>query len=252
MKTGYRFYGMTILLLAATFSAIAGNKIAVIRATSNALEVQLANTEEVFGVQFSLRTSSDITLGELERGIRTSGSNWIVASYKPNDSTMNVLILNVERKNFADGQGSIARIPFTKSITSDMSFASLSNVMITNSHADSLGIAINNLSWSNKSILMANNDESKLFDFGQNYPNPFNPTTRIAYKLNKAAQVRLSVYDITGREVNRLIDQYQSVGEYNVEWNSQTGSGQKLASGMYVARLSVDNESISRKMVLAK
>jgi flagellar hook assembly protein FlgD len=70
--------------------------------------------------------------------------------------------------------------------------------------------------------------------------------------LNKAAQVRLSVYDITGREVNRLIDQYQNVGEHSIAWNSNDQGGQKMASGLYFARLTVDNESVSRKMVMTK
>ena len=124
--------------------------------------------------------------------------------------------------------------------------------MITNKHADSLGVAINNLDWSNKSVLIADNNATKSFVLGQNFPNPFNPTTKITYRLNKPALVKLSVYDITGREVNRLVDRYQSVGDYNISWYSNDDNGQKMASGMYFARLIVDNESVSRKMVMTK
>jgi hypothetical protein len=154
--------------------------------------------------------------------------------------------------NFSNGQGSIAKISFTSEELKEMSHATLTNVMITNIKADSLGLAINNLDWNNKSVFIANNNESKSFTLGQNFPNPFNPTTKIAYRLNKPAQVRLSVYDITGREVNRLIDRYQSVGDYNINWNSNDYNGQKMASGMYFAHLNVDNESVSRKMVITK
>lgn len=239
-------------MLISVSTAFASNNLSVVRTTLNTLEVNLSNTDEVFGVQFSLRTSTDIVLGELERGVRTAEPHWIVASYKPNDSTVNVLILSMERKNLSNGEGSLAKILFSNTNTLDISYASLANVMITDGHADSLAVAINNLNWSNKSNLMAENNGSKLFKLGQNFPNPFNPTTKIAYRLDKAAQVRLSVYDITGREVNRLVDQYQSVGEYYIEWNSSTSGNQKLASGMYIARLSVDNESMSRKMILTK
>ena len=90
------------------------------------------------------------------------------------------------------------------------------------------------------------------FVLNQNFPNPFNPSTKITYRLNKPALVKLSVYDITGREVNRLVDRYQSVGDYNISWNSNDDNGQKMASGMYFARLNVDNESVSRKMVMTK
>ena len=220
------------------------------RTSSNSLEVQLTNSDAIAGVQFSLRTSSDIVLGDFERGTRTTESHWMVASYKPNDSTLNVLILSTEQKTFPGGQGALAKVSFSISNPLDMSYASLINVMITNSQADSLGVAVNNLDLNNKNILATNNG-SKSFVLGQNFPNPFNPSTRIAYSLNKAAQVRLSVYDITGREVNRLVDQYQNVGEYHVEWNSNSHD-QKLASGLYFARLIVDNESITRKMVMTK
>jgi hypothetical protein len=252
MKTMNRKYSsLAILLLISAASVLAGNQLMVVRTATNTLEVQLSNTDLVAGVQFSLHTSSDIVLGELERGIRNTDSQWAVASYKPNDSTINVVILNMKRNTFAAGQGTIAKIPFHSINPFDRSFVSLERVMVTNNNADSLGVMINTLEWSNRTLYTAN-DESKSFVLGQNFPNPFNPSTKIGYRLNKAAQVRLSIYDITGREVNRLVDQYQYVGEYTKEWNSQASSGEKLASGMYFARLTVDNESVSRKLVMTK
>jgi hypothetical protein len=229
----------------------AGNKLAVVRTATNALEVQLGNSEAVAGVQFSMHTSSDVVLGELEHGNRTAESHWMVASYKPNDSTVNIVILSLEQKAFPIGQGALVRFPISMINPSDKSNASLANVMVTNSQADSLGVAINNLEWSNNSTLASNND-SKSILLGQNYPNPFNPSTRIAYHLLKAAQVQLSIYDITGREVNRLVDQYQPVGDYSVEWSSNATSGQKLSSGVYFTRLIADNESATRKMIMTK
>ncbi|MGD0037134.1 MAG: T9SS type A sorting domain-containing protein [Bacteroidota bacterium] len=251
MKTTNRYYQILLCLLISTATSYADNNLAVVRTAINTLEVQLANSEAVAGVQFSLHTSSDVVLGELERGGRTVESHWIVASYKPNDSTVNILILSMEKKTFSIGQGTLVRFPISIINPLDKSNASLANVMITDSQADSLGVAINNLEWSSKSNIAANND-SKSFLLGQNYPNPFNPTTRIAYQLNKATQVRLSVYDITGREVNCLVDQYQPVGNYSVEWSSNATSGQKLSSGIYFARLFADNESTTRKMIMTK
>jgi hypothetical protein len=248
MKANKVFFGEMILALGMAVTVYAGNSLEVVRATSTVLEVQLTNSDEIFGIQFSLHTSSDIILGETERCDRTEDSHWIVASYKSNDSTVNVLILSMERRNLPAGSGSIVKMEFSALNTTDISHASLMNVMITNHNADSLGIAVNDLEWNNRSALLAENG-SDLFDLQQNYPNPFNPSTKIAYKLNRSAKVRLSIFDIAGREINRLVDRYQSAGEYNVEWNS---SKQKLASGMYIAYLNVDNKSLSRKMVLTK
>jgi Secretion system C-terminal sorting domain len=238
-----------LLILAST--TYAANNLAIVRTATNTLEVQLANSEAVSGVQFTLHTSSDVVVGELKHGNLTAESNWIVASYMPDDSTVNIIILNLEQKSFSVGQGTLVKFSISMINSLDKSTASLSHVMVTNSQADSLGIAINDLTWSNHSSIAANND-SKSFLLNQNYPNPFNPSTRIVYQLKKAAQVRLSVYDIAGREVNRLVDQYQSVGNYSVEWNSNPYNGQKMASGIYFARLTADNENTTRKMIMAK
>jgi hypothetical protein len=253
MKTNLkkRILKTTILSLLFSVTALAGNQLSTVRTTTNSLEVQLSNSEDVAGIQFSLHTSSDVILGQIERYNRTSESHWIVSSYKPNDSTVNVVILSFDRKVFTSGSGSIVKISFSQMSQTEKSYARLTNVMVTNSKADSLGIGLRNLEWNNTSIFASTNEE-KTFVLGQNFPNPFNPSTQIAYRLNKAAQVRLSIYDITGREVNRLVDQYQYVGEYKVEWNSNSTTGQTLASGMYIARLTVDNESVSRKMIMAK
>jgi hypothetical protein len=247
-----KYFRVLVLLLALPLTALAGNALSVLQPMNNTFEIRLNNSEEVFGVQFSLRTSSDIVLSSVERGSRVAEDHWLVASYKPNDSTVNVLIISMQNKNFSIGNGALARISFAKGNSYESSYASLANVLITNSSADSLGVAINNLDLSNKTTLAANNDESKSFSLGQNFPNPFNPSTKIAYRLNKSAQVRLSIYDMTGREVNRLIDQYQGTGDYKIDWNSKDQYGHTMSSGMYFARLSVDNESVSRKMVMTK
>jgi hypothetical protein len=135
-----------MLISAAT--AHAGDNLAVVRTAMNTLEVQLANSEAIAGVQFSLHTSSDIVLGELEHGDHTVESHWMVASYKPNDSTINIFILSLGKKTFSIGQGALVRFPISIINPLNKSNASLVNVMVADSQADSLGVTINNLEWS--------------------------------------------------------------------------------------------------------
>jgi hypothetical protein len=179
-------------------------------------------------------------------------SSWIVDSYTANDSTINVLVLNAEKQSLPNGSGTLASILFTTVDPKEMNSVELTNVMVIDVNGDSLGVTITNLAWDDKHLSATNAGESKSFVLGQNFPNPFNPSTIINYRLNKAAFVRLSVYDITGREVSRLINQYQYVGEYKVKWDSNSNNGQKIASGIYIARLNVDNNSFSQKMLLTK
>ena len=92
--------------------------------------------------------------------------------------------------------------------------------------------------------------EYRLF---QNYPNPFNPVTNIVYSImsnvkGKMSKVVISLYDITGREITKLIDKEQNAGTYKVDWNA--GS---LPSGIYFYSLIIDGNTIdTKKMVMIK
>jgi hypothetical protein len=82
----------------------------------------------------------------------------------------------------------------------------------------------------------------------QNYPNPFNPTTAISYQLSAASKIRLAVYDMLGREVGILVDEFRAPGRYTTAWDARG-----FASGLYVCRLSVGTSyTEARKMVLVR
>ncbi|MBA7708424.1 hypothetical protein ES703_117322 [subsurface metagenome] len=91
-----------------------------------------------------------------------------------------------------------------------------------------------------------------------NYPNPFNPTTTIHYDLPEASRVSLTIYDMLGREVVRLVGGYQQPGYRQVVWNGRNASGRLAPTGIYIYRLtaaSVESDkrhAAARKMVLMK
>ena len=85
------------------------------------------------------------------------------------------------------------------------------------------------------------------YSLSQNYPNPFNPTTIIKYSIIKEVQVSLKVYDIIGREVASLVNQKQSAGTYNVNFDAS-----RIASGVYIYRIIAGNFVQSKKMMLIK
>lgn len=95
------------------------------------------------------------------------------------------------------------------------------------------------------------------FALNQNYPNPFNPTTRIEYSLPKAANVKITVYNLLGEVVKVLYNDFNTAGSYSIYWNADDITGAKLTSGVYFYELkanSVDGEIYSdiKKMVLLK
>ncbi len=87
----------------------------------------------------------------------------------------------------------------------------------------------------------------KTFALHQNYPNPFNPTTVINYELPKATYVRLTVYDMLGREVATLVNETQDAGYKSVEF-----SASNLPSGIYVYRLTAGTFVEVKKMLMIK
>ena len=72
----------------------------------------------------------------------------------------------------------------------------------------------------------------KAFALRQNYPNPFNPTTQISYALPKPSNVRLTIYDILGREIAILINGKNEPGEHSITWNALN-----VPSGVYLYKL---------------
>jgi len=85
------------------------------------------------------------------------------------------------------------------------------------------------------------------FGLSQNYPNPFNPTTTIPYSLKTSGQVRLSVYDMMGKEVAVLVDGIMPAGSHTALF-----SGSNLSSGIYFCKLQTANNVMTTKMTMVK
>ncbi len=90
------------------------------------------------------------------------------------------------------------------------------------------------------------------FTLDQNYPNPFNPSTRISYSLEQSGVVTLSIYDLRGRHVQTLVNSSQPSGQHLVDWNGLDEMNQRVSSGIYLYRLSVNDHVESKKMILAR
>jgi|WetSurMetagenome_2_1015567.scaffolds.fasta_scaffold09564_3 hypothetical protein len=80
-----------------------------------------------------------------------------------------------------------------------------------------------------------------------NYPNPFNPSTKIEYAIPKNSFVTLKIYDNLGREVSTLVNEQKSAGKYSIDYNANN-----LTTGVYYYKLTSDNFSNVKKMILVK
>lgn len=92
-----------------------------------------------------------------------------------------------------------------------------------------------------------NNSITQDYNLSQNYPNPFNPSTKINFSLPKAGSVKLSVYNISGTEVQVLLNENMSAGEHSVDFN-----GSNFASGTYFYKIETNDFAQVKKMMLIK
>lgn len=87
------------------------------------------------------------------------------------------------------------------------------------------------------------------FSLEQNYPNPFNPSTVINYQLSASSHVTLKVYDVLGREVTTLVNEFEQAGKYNYQFSTNSSH---LSSGVYFYTLRAGNFTETKKMLLTK
>jgi len=90
------------------------------------------------------------------------------------------------------------------------------------------------------------------YELAQNYPNPFNPRTHIRYHLSQAGPVALTVFNVMGQAVCRLVVGEQAVGEHVVTWDGLDDAGCPVASGIYFYQLVAGEFCQIRKMLLLK
>ncbi len=90
------------------------------------------------------------------------------------------------------------------------------------------------------------------FELSQNYPNPFNPSTNIQYSLPESRNIRMVIYDISGKEIKTLVNSFEEAGQHNITWDGTNNKNLKVSSGVYFYTLSAGNLNLTKKLILLK
>ncbi|HET7152704.1 MAG TPA: FlgD immunoglobulin-like domain containing protein, partial [Candidatus Kapabacteria bacterium] len=90
------------------------------------------------------------------------------------------------------------------------------------------------------------------YDLAQNYPNPFKSSTQISYTLPSSGSVTLKVYDMLGREVRSLVEEYEQSREYSVTWDGKDNGGAEVPSGAYLYKMTVNGHTFSKTLSLVR
>lgn len=97
------------------------------------------------------------------------------------------------------------------------------------------------------------NNSAQSYMLYQNYPNPFNPNTTITFEIPKRTHVLLSVYDVNGNEITKLLDQEMLSGKYTIPFSlTKRIIAEKLSSGIYFYHIATDTYTSTKKMVYLK
>lgn len=192
-----------------------------------------------------LKYSSDIELGGIFLVLRSTDGDIPISISSPftdmtlvasqGSDSIRVLLYSMESNRMPSG------------INAFLEFDGIYNLEIELVQLSSFDGRLMTLGGTAKEVPLPND-----FALHQNYPNPFNPETNISFDLAAARSVRLVVYNVLGRKVKTLIDDFLSAGNHQVVWDGRDDNGQASASGIYFYRLDTGRELLTRKMMLIK
>ena len=196
------------------------NPVASLRQKASGVTIEA----DVTSLVFSWGSSSDIDGDSLGYSLRISASTWDTLFVTPDTQ---------------------ATVILTSSFMPDSTY----NWTVEVSDGDVITQSASEFSFWMGAVLALDADDlvPQQFALYQNYPNPFNPRTTLRFDLPEIGAVRLSIYDMLGREVAVLVERQLPAGYHHIAWDSE-----RQSSGIYIARLVTPEYTKSIKMVLLK
>tara|TARA_Y100000590_G_scaffold405777_1_gene494401 strand:- start:1421 stop:2290 length:870 start_codon:yes stop_codon:yes gene_type:complete len=238
------------------------NSKAVATDSTLSLQINLFDNEPLRGFQLTLIEASEGALN-FEWARTTGKSNgWEVWDTSNPDGSVTLLGFDLDgSETQAGSEGAFLEVLFSvsKILPSHLSFY-LGEEEIFLSDRDGENVICGYPDKQNPLTLEVNRLSHQIggemipenFALHPGFPNPFNPTTTIRFDLPVDSDVRLSVYDIAGREILVLVQDRFKSGKHSVEWQGVTDSGQLAPSGIYYIRLNDGKVSQTRKLTLLK
>ncbi|MCX6831823.1 MAG: T9SS type A sorting domain-containing protein [candidate division Zixibacteria bacterium] len=178
----------------------------------------------------------------------TDKSALLYLTYRDDGQGKLVVLLyprSTSNSRISAGSGTMIKLPLvaTSELSYDGKDVHINTAVLSDPNA--IGIPVKGL----KPILPTD------FALNQNYPNPFNPETTIEFAVGSGSankQVRLVIYNLLGEKIATIINEPLAAGKYTYKWRGTNQDGETVASGVYFYRLTVGDQSQTKKMVLLK
>jgi len=230
----------------------------------------VANENGVMALDIPLRFSEGVTLNEVTfEGTRVEHFDLKISKIDNEANTVIIGLINqlssTSRATLDAGEGAVANLvfqvddPTIREIVIEkapMTRPSHDLVYIYNTRSKPGQIAFDQVEPEFERIAVAlSGIASGLpteYALAQNYPNPFNPTTDINFSLPVDSKVSLEVYNVLGQRVTSLVDGQLPAGNHTVTWDGTNSDGGQVSSGVYFYRISAEQFSETKKMMLLK
>lgn len=154
---------------------------------------------------------------------------------------------NIDTTNITLTYREIANLLDAQSVSPGQSIDLFHRVIANDGTESSVSDFRNIILIRNRLTDLDSNDLPSELLLNQNYPNPFNPVTNINFNIPEASFVNLSIYDLSGKQVDELVNTNLAAGSYNRSFNAAN-----LPSGVYIYRLNANGVILTRKMILMK
>lgn len=207
--------------------------------------IVLNTTKPLAGIQISLKYDAEIfTPGEPLTTERTRGMS---IAHNVSEDKVLILLYDVSGKTISSGNGSVLTIPFAISPHAQgRSEIVFQEVILADEHANAVPAEVKSSPVTIERALPTD------YALVQNYPNPFNPETVIEFQLPEESHVTLTIYNVLGQEIRRLVDDRKSGGYYKVIWDGTNEFGKDVSTGIYFFRLQAGDFQSVRKMMMLK
>ncbi len=253
-----------ILLMPSLLLAASLHQFQVAEPTTDAdhvvVPLNITNQDNLAGIDIPLKFSEGVTLKEVTfEGTRVEYFDLKIANIDNESRTVVIGLLpqmTPEYKpNLEAGSGAVANLVFE--VNDDLAQQiSIEAVTLHDPYHDLLFVYNENHEirtekpeFDNVTVSLSGKNDAMPQEFylAQNYPNPFNPSTTFEFALPTAQHVTLTVYNVLGQNVSTLVDENLSAGVHQITWDAAN-----VSSGVYFYRLSANNNTETRKMMLLK
>lgn len=214
----------------------------------NADSIVVTETGIVNNINFALHhidtTGSSIVFGNIIDNEGKSVEGAVASLIDENGKVFNSTVSDVDGSFMLEGlsSGSYQLV----SSTVDFNSTSVSNVTVETAN-NYLSVNVVLTTDGVTSVKSETNNIVTTYALNQNYPNPFNPSTSISYQLPANGFVTIKVYNVIGKEIATLVNEYQQSGNYSKEFNANG-----LTSGVYFYTIKAGSFSATKKMILMK